>query len=126
VQWSKLIDLCDPQTRLELLRWFAAEKLDQKNLTLGEEYVRLTEAHYFLLMRKYRFEPLPMEIDLWWAGATLASHGVAGAPLPPKMNAAVRTIDADHLTIVHSAELHSQIRSALEQREQPHLQCAAR
>jgi amino acid adenylation domain-containing protein len=126
VRWSKLIDLCDRQTHLELLRWFAAEKLDQKNLAAGDEYVRLTEAHYFMLLRKYRFEPLAMEIDLWWADATLALHGVRSAPLPAGMNATVRAIDADHLSIVHSAALHSQIRSVLEQRDGAHLQCAAR
>jgi hypothetical protein len=55
----------------------------------------------------------------------LALHGVTSAPLPAGMSATVRTIDADHLSIVNRAVLHSQVRSVLEQRGGAQLQCVA-
>lgn len=117
VQWQKLLDLCDGTTWMELVRRLFDRHLETRSLSVAEEYVLLTEAQFFLLMRKYTFRAAPVVTNIWWASDTLRAHSISDSRLPREMAHEAATIEADHLNIVNSPELHRQLQALLDDRD---------
>ena len=117
VQWQKLLELCDSTTRMDLIGRLFDRGLDTRSLSVAEEYVLLTEAQFFLLMKKYTFRAVHAVTNIWWASDTLRTHASSVLRLPADMAHEVATVEADHLSIVNSPELHRQLQTLLDDRD---------